>query len=274
MKNNFVFEIDNDLEKKFEKSKIIKVEELSLNFKIIKEDDKKNFKRISTLIEDHWSVKNVSKKKGMISLDLVKRKKTKLAFPKGDNHFDRNKDRYQFHTLLAALIYVKHKRLAIDIGGHVGLYSSALTDTFDKVVAFEPSPDNAKCFRQNASRAFLHEMALGEKKDEVYLNIATDNTGNNSIVESFGDKKVKIPVNTLDSFGFSDVDLIKIDVQGYEEQVLKGAKKTLENNWPIIIVELITHKNDPPNKKALDLLTSYGYKTLTTIGKDYIMGPK
>mgnify|MGYP001603133105 CR=1 FL=1 len=199
--------------------------------------------------------------------------KQNFDFPKTDNHFNRQKDRYQFHTLLAALAFVPEKKIAIDIGGHIGLYSAALLDSFKRVVAFEPSPINARCFKKNAPNAKLYEVALGAVAGKTELHIAADNTGNNSIVESFGEEKVSIKVETLDSFEFSNISLIKIDVQGYEEQVLIGAKKTISINKPIIIIELITHKNSPPNEAAMKILTDYSYKTLAVMGKDYIMGP-
>lgn len=266
------FKVDGDLEKVFNKKTQKLFKNCVFKFRYSK-DYRKAYKIIAAVIEDAWAVKDVAQDDACITIKAERRVKTNFEFPKTDNHFNRHKDRYQFHTLLAALSFVFEKNTALDIGGHIGLYSSALLDSFKAVIAFEPSPSNIKCFKKNASKAKLHEVALGDVSGNIELNIADDNTGNNSIVESFGGSKILTKIDTLDSFNFQDVSLIKIDVQGYEEQVLIGAKETILKNKPIIIVELITHKNSPPNEAAMKILESYGYITLAIMGKDYIMGP-
>lgn len=232
----------------------------------------KALKVVSSVIEDYLTIENVKIGSGWIAFKSQKRKKKKLVFPMGDAHFDRNKDRYQYHTLLAALSFLKDRRVAIDIGGHIGLYSNALLEIFETVIGFEPAPVNAKCYGANASAAILHVCGLGAKEGKLNLNLASENSGNNSLVESFGNDYVPILIKTLDSFNINNIDLIKVDVQGFEEQVLLGAEQTLKNNSPIIIIELITHKTSPPNIAALNLLKSYGYEELMIVGKDYIMG--
>lgn len=243
-------------------------------FRLGEDEHRKAFKIIGTLIEDEWATENALQGEDWIILQVHKRKKQQFVFPQDDSHFSRFKDRYQYSTLLAALPYVKQKRIALDVGGHIGFYSSALLDTFERVIAFEPSPTNIKCFAQNCPEAKLYTCGLGDHEGVVDLNIAHDNSGNNSIVEAFGSDKVRIDLKTLDSFGFTEIDLIKIDVQGYEEKMLIGAKETILKNKPILIVEVVVHKNSPPNQRVLDLLQSYGYETVNTMGKDFIMRAK
>lgn len=274
---SLVFKINDQLTEVFNKETAkINSGNFIFVFNSLKTDIKKVFKIIASLIEDQWSAQSVRKEQdkneGWVSVQAKRRKKLNFMFPEKDDHFNRKKDRYQYHTFLAALSFVSQYRSAIDVGGHVGLYSSAMLDVFENVSAFEPSILNAKCFAANAPRAKLYPYGLGEQDKVVDLHIADDNSGNNSIVESFGDKKIPIQIKTLDSFNFNNIDLIKIDVQGYEEQVILGARKTLIDNHPIIIAELITHKDSPPNQVALDLLINYGYKTLMIMGKDYILG--
>lgn len=277
-KHELVFKIDDNLENNIKQNikNIGDTLETSIKFKfnIKKTPYAKAYKSIANAVEDHLSISAVKYEDGLITVFGAKRKKQAFIFPKTDTHFNKTKDRYQFHTLLAALSFVKNTRTAIDIGGHVGLYSHALCDTFTDVIAFEPSKINAACFRKNVPQAKLYTNGLGDAEKFVELNLADDNSGNNSIVESFNEGTDTIEIKTLDSFEFSGVDLIKIDVQGYEEQVIRGAKSTLEKNNPILIVELITHKDSPPNEAALKLLKEYKYKVLAIIGKDYIMGPK
>lgn len=236
----------------------------------------KLWKVISPLVEDDFNVKNLSIKNNHLSVDLERRKPQKIVFPESDTHFDRTKDRYQYHTLLSAIYHLgsKPRKLAIDIGGHIGLYSVALETFFKDVVAFEPSPTNYECFEKNAKNTKLYKIGLGDKEETLKLNMSDDNTGNNSIVESFGEKTLDIEIKTLDSFEFKDVSLVKIDVQGFEDRVLQGAKKTLTEQKPIVVMEVITHKGMPPDQKLLDIMNSFEFKVVSIVGKDYIFRHK
>ena len=74
-------------------------------------------------------------------------------------------------------------------------------------------------------------------------------------------------VTTLDKFmeeNFKEdkIDLIKIDVEGFEYQVLSGAKKTLAKYNPVIIIESFANKFEQVNS----LLNSYGYKMIKDLG--------
>ena len=237
----------------------------------------KAYKIISSLIEDEFTASSVTedgnKEDKYITLDIYKRTKRKLVYPETDNHFDKSKDRYQYHTLLAAQAHITKYRNAIDIGGHIGIYSAALSEIFN-VTAFEPSPINYKCYEKNVPNATLHKCGLGNKNEILKLSLDENNTGNNSIVEDIGVNKIDIPIKRLDDFNFKDIDLIKIDVQGFEEQVLLGSKETIMREKPILIIEVITHKNMPPNELILKIMKDFNYKVLSIIGKDYIFGAK
>ena len=72
---------------------------------------------------------------------------------------------------------------------------------------------------------------------------------------------------------FGDVDFIKIDVEGFENQVILGAKETLIRNKPIIIVEQkgFSNKFNETQFEAIDTLKSYGAKVIDRVVKDYIL---
>ena len=78
----------------------------------------------------------------------------------------------------------------------------------------------------------------------------------NSNVESHGD----IAINTLDSYNFSDVDAVKIDVEGYEISVLNGAKQTITTQKPLLQIEgnSAGKRYGVHKKQILELLTSWG----------------
>jgi FkbM family methyltransferase len=145
------------------------------------------------------------------------------------------KGTYQFYKLTAALQHVKHRRCAIDIGMHVGLWAMHLAKEFSKVIGFEPVSQHVECLRLNMagrSNYELFDCALGDKKTSVGLGFLNGSTGSTHI-KGDGD----IPMLPLDHFEFPIVDFVKIDVEGYEYFVVKGGEQTLRNNKPVIILE-------------------------------------
>jgi len=82
-----------------------------------------------------------------------------------------------------------------------------------------------------------------------------------------------VPMTTLDHFGFVDVDLIKIDVEGLEASVVKGAEKTLLRCRPVMVVEQKGEDARMGLKRdgALGYLQGLGMKAADCIGGDYFM---
>ena len=161
-------------------------------------------------------------------------------FPDYDNHFPRmlkkslEKDgvlRYQWRAREAAIKHCTNHRICIDIGANVGLWSCELVDHFQQVIAFEPVNEFIQCYRKNVKKNnyLIHECALGRQESFINMNIVEGNTGHSHIDESsLGTGS--IPLKTLDSFNFQEIDLIKIDVEGFEEEILAGAMTTIIRN--------------------------------------------
>jgi FkbM family methyltransferase len=185
---------------------------------------------------------------------------------KGDN----GKWTYQLHKLLEAYKYSKGTTLAIDVGGHCGLWSKELVKLFDNVVAFEPVQEHRECYVKNvkANNYTLHPVALGEKEGTCSIHTSKGSSGD-SWVDGTGD----IPVKTLDSFNL-DPDFIKLDCEGYEYFALKGGEEMLKRAKPCIIVEQKPGKAKNFGLKetqAVTYLLSLGAKLRGSIAGDYIL---
>lgn len=166
-----------------------------------------------------------------------------------------------------------HMRVALDVGGHVGTWAFNLAHWFKRVHAFEPVVDHRACFEKNvtAANVTLHACALGAKEGSVSMHVDPASTGG-AYVKGTG----AIPMRTLDSFKLEDVDLIKIDVEGLEESVLRGGLELLETWRPVVIVEKkrdMSLRFGLPPRGALGLLESLGYKQHSEISGDHIMIP-
>jgi FkbM family methyltransferase len=213
-----------------------------------------------------------------------------IWLPDDDTHFDdtirkspmyKGEGSYQLSTIEAALKRCKTFRRAIDIGAHVGLWSRVLADNFDHVAAFEPMGHLADAFRRNCAEkdnVHLFQLALGASSSSVYMEKDRKNSGS-SRVHPDQIRKIGMRFNMamLDSFHFTDIDFVKIDVEGYELQVILGAEKTIKAYRPVMV---ISQKAESAERygagrwDAVKLLADWGFREVEVISGDHIMIPR
>ena len=164
----------------------------------------------------------------------------------------------------------------IDAGANVGLWTFSLARRGFEVHSFEPSP-RALSFLKKKARKFgnihLYECALGDKNCVAKLNLHRE-WGHDSIVrkqEDYTGNRVEIAVKTLDSFGIRHVGLIKIDTEGYEIPILRGATKTILSNKPRLVIE-VHEPIEKQQEKITATLKNFGYKWITLYR--YAMNPQ
>ena len=205
-------------------------------------------------------------------------------FPKEDQHFEGylsrsvqagDKRLYQPQHIDRCFRHIKNrKHTAIDVGGHCGLWSFYLGANFKKVYTFEPVQIFRECFKKNIphENVELLPVALRNENSFVSMNVDLENTGATHVSTKTDDTN-KVELKKLDDYEYVDVDFIKIDVEGYENQVVLGAKETLLRNKPIIIVEQkgFSDRFNETQFEAVDTLKSYGAKVIDQVVKDYIL---
>ena len=124
---------------------------------------------------------------------------------------------------------------------------------------------------KNAPKATVHEIALGKGQGAVALEIPPDNTGMAKVVRGVAGSIQMLP---LDHYHFDNVDFIKIDVEGYELDVIKGGIETLRKNDPVIIVEQ-KEKHAPPEEgphaAVRFLMRELKYKVVDRVVDDWIL---
>jgi FkbM family methyltransferase len=193
----------------------------------------------------------------------------------GEEHLvpflDKGEGTYQLTTLDRAVKKVRSRGLVIDIGAHVGLWSMHLAKQFERVVGFEPVPVHRECFALNVpdKNVTLHPFALGEEEKTVTLDWNPANTGHTHV----GQGTLSVPMKRLDAMNLKNVDLIKIDCEGYEVFVLRGAKELLLRDKPIICIEQKPHGYYNLEQLAgVRYLESLGATVIDRVRDDYIMG--
>lgn len=179
---------------------------------------------------------------------------------------------YQGSKLRAALQYVKQARTALDIGAHCGLWTVQLGGYFQRVECFEPLPLHIECWRKNAGwkgSCHLHEVALGDQEGPIGMHIEPGLSGRSHV-----NGEGSYAMRRLDSYGFDEVDFIKIDVEGYEYFVIKGGEETILKNKPVMIVEQKPKhggKYGLTDTQAVDHLVSLGATVKGEIVGDFVV---
>ncbi len=160
----------------------------------------------------------------------------------------------------------------VDVGANVGMYSlmAAISNPSVRISAFEPVPATCQHFRQLITlnglerRINLHAAAAGESPGELPFHLPTDG-GNFPVMASLneGGKRglagttILVPVLMLDDVLDGELpDLVKIDVQGFETEVLRGMRKTLTQSFPIMIIAAAF---DAPIARLESELARYDY---------------
>lgn len=135
-------------------------------------------------------------------------------------------------------------RTAIDIGANRGVYSYWFAKRAQHCIAFEPNPDCAELLRRGLPASVeVHQAALSDADGSADLTIpimaGEENSYRSSLQEasSGSSRTVSVRTATLDSFTISEVDLIKIDVEGHEIETLAGAAETLRRHLPTVVIE-------------------------------------
>ncbi len=139
-------------------------------------------------------------------------------------------------------------RTMLDIGANAGFHALTAGLFFRRVIAFEPTPATAARLERNIMLSALRHIdvkrcALSNREGEARFTINERHCGANRIGgagdASAADASIAVPLRTLD--GMADeigrVDFVKIDVEGHECEVLEGARKTVEQDRPLLFVE-------------------------------------
>ena len=163
----------------------------------------------------------------------------------------------------AAMKYVKQWRVCLDIGSNIGQWTRPLAKQFESVICFEPNPNFRDCFLKNISEknVVLWPYGLSNKEHK-----AKQEFNSTVLQQEHGD----IDCRTLDSFGLSNVDFIKIDVDGFEVPLLNGSTETLSRNNPVVNIEMKRDKRLDVVKKCESILKGLGYKFVRRTKSDEI----
>ncbi|MFH1311166.1 MAG: FkbM family methyltransferase [Nanoarchaeota archaeon] len=165
-------------------------------------------------------------------------------------------------------------KIFVDIGAHIGRFSVILANKKSKVIAIEPSTANFEQLNKNIKLNNLQDkikvlnVGCSDKNGNKALYFVPHNEGLTSLEKKEGTKKEIIKVKKLDNIcnnlhlNPNQIDIIKIDVEGFELNVLKGALNILKKGAPLLIVEITDKRKEKPIKEFLNKLGFINKKIL------------
>ena len=166
---------------------------------------------------------------------------------------------------------IKPGDVVLDVGAHIGsftLKAAKEVGAEGRVVSFEPSSENFKLLTLNVgsnhyTNAKVFNVAVGSEPGTAKLHLG-NRRGTNSLLSDASEEQIgieKVDIRTLDSVAdelkLNKVNFMKIDVEGFELEVLKGARNILSSSHPSIAME--THDFGPSEEEIGKYLSDFGY---------------
>jgi FkbM family methyltransferase len=183
--------------------------------------------------------------------------------------------------LLAAWELTPRPGVFLDVGANAGVYSllCRLLWPWTETVAFEPSPGTVEAGRRwaaaNGVAVRFERAALSDHEGEGVLHLSSRSDASHSLVPGFREAVGTLPVDLLTLDGYvertgREPTVVKIDVEGHEREVLRGARRTLERSRPVVVVELLDLER---SREADALLRGLGYVSRRLDRRDHVYWP-
>jgi FkbM family methyltransferase len=171
--------------------------------------------------------------------------------------------------ILAAVIPRGRPAVFFDVGsnwGHFPLYAAAVAGPGLEIHAFEPTRSSFADLRSSVEQAGLerqvrcHHLAAGDRHEQVAMSVPRRDMTGLATVTGAATGPGAVPCRPLDSLDLPRPDVIKIDVEGHEAAVFRGARRMLGEARPHVIFESTLHDGRGDHLAALRILLECGYR--------------
>ena len=165
--------------------------------------------------------------------------------------------------------------VAVDVGAHCGFYSVLLARLYTEVLAFEPSKYQRSLLRKNlklnhCANVQVVSSALGSKRGKAELHVMGRSGGTNTLrdvrLEEPPMVSYRVPIRRLDDFRIDKVGFLKIDVEGFESEVIEGASTTLRRDRPTILLE--SNPASDARERVISQLYGHGYEEFQVVSDE------
>jgi len=179
-----------------------------------------------------------------------------------------NPEHYQLDHYNHGVKYAKRRRVAVDCGAHVGIFTRRFAQDFAEVIAIEPV--NYDLLRENTqeyNNVTIHPCAVSNTQGKLFLTTPdSSNSGWWELTDNV--TELEVEVITIDSLNLEVCDYVKVDTQKKEQEVLEGASETINRCKPTLHVET----KDKALLRWIEQTYNYSYAGKHI--KDHILIPK
>src|SRR3990172_270100 len=177
--------------------------------------------------------------------------------------------------LLSGVDACSAKKTAIDVGAYVGECTTHLSRRFEFVMAFEPIGSNFKKLEQRIKEAHLvnvtvRQEALGSRAGKAVMHckdLLFPARGWRTGPSAVGMQEV-VDITTIDTLRLPDVNFIKINTNGNEYRVVKGATETIRKCKPIVLL----NEDMDPHRYASTNLLHLDMKQIAVSNRTFLFG--
>tara|TARA_Y100000592_G_scaffold99831_1_gene177397 strand:- start:1965 stop:2624 length:660 start_codon:yes stop_codon:yes gene_type:complete len=168
------------------------------------------------------------------------------------------------------------KRVMVDVGANIGRWAKYFQKEYHQIFCFEPAHYNIECLKKNTehdTNIYVRTYGLGESRHKASLSVAVKDHLGSTMAKP--DPKGEIDIQRLDDQNLPDLDLLKIDVEGFETEVLRGGENIIKEKKPLIAIErhAFNYNLLGKTKKESHLyLQSLGYEMMFKLTRDCIYG--
>jgi FkbM family methyltransferase len=168
--------------------------------------------------------------------------------------------------MLDPVIPLIRKDMAVlDIGAFIGSHTVEYLKHAACVVAFEPNPAAFACLSHNCPDAVRINVALGDRARTRYWTRIYPNCGASYLSDEETPGCLSVPVRVLDALQLPPrIGFIKLDAEGEEVAILRGARETIANHRPTMLIEVnkaALNRTGTSETELLWVLREYGYET-------------
>lgn len=143
----------------------------------------------------------------------------------------------EYSMLKTLTLLASREKTFLEVGAHVGYYSIRMAKLYGKVIAVEPNPQSIECLKKNielnnVENIEIIPVACGEKEEVKPIGLMEGGTSFYRV----NAPTINVTVKKLDQI-VAHADIVKIDVEGWEEKVVNGARELISRSRPIIFIE-------------------------------------
>lgn len=181
---------------------------------------------------------------------------------------------YDYDEMLLMLHFLREEDNFVDVGANIGVYSVLASGVAKaKSYSFEPIPSTFSRLKRNINynnlnqKVKLFNNGVGDKNESLFFTNLLDAV--NHVVKQESEQTLKVDVNTLDYFlEGNSAHFLKVDVEGFEAHVLKGAIQTIKNrDLKIVLIETngLTSQYEFSDNFIHNTLIENGFETYSYI---------